>query len=161
MSASMGALPQPLLAAQAAPGAPPGPLPWPLPLEPCFSSQCRAGLCPPACPALVSFWQSGAARWRLKEGQQWLTTPMEVARGISQGLANSALIAKVRTGRAPPLGLLSVLLQKMRCGSWARLRWSRHSLPALLGGRGVSGGWAAVGPGAALGGRLPAGALQL
>ena len=32
----------------------------------------------------------------IREGKCWLTTPMDVAKEISQGLANNALISKVR-----------------------------------------------------------------
>ena len=31
----------------------------------------------------------------IREGKSWLTTPMDVAKEISQGLANNALISKV------------------------------------------------------------------
>lgn len=31
----------------------------------------------------------------VRDGKKWITSPMDVAREISQGLANSALIAEV------------------------------------------------------------------
>ena len=34
----------------------------------------------------------------VKEGKKLITTPMEIAASISQGLANNALISKVHTG---------------------------------------------------------------